>query len=336
MPSNARPGATAGGRPPAQMHARHSRGSAPLLYGVIAVLVLGLILLVLLNPPHVDSEFDVLGRAQAGVPAELVLDAASEVQDRVVVARRIRVRDPVEMAEDTVIVANEIVFDAGGEVRVPSGTLTVVASKVVGGAFDVSGRPGPDGASPGTAGAQGGPGGHIMLAGAVLDGVQLRANGGNAGHGASGAAGQAGRNGQCGPSVFRIAERGEPGGDGGDGGYGGAGGTILVWYRHAVPEATVGGGAAGRGARGGPGGAGGRGCDGVLGAQPAQPPGKEGTPGLAGADGSNGSVLALRVQFSDVVRVTRAWLRDGDRSTAALLRDLRGVRAIDDPRSLDT
>jgi hypothetical protein len=264
---------------------------------------------------------DLLEEIDPPAPEHLVLDEATvnELGARpVIAAGRLVVHGAVALPSDRVIVANELIFEGGARILVPSGHVTMISPRIVGADVDVSGRAGASGAAPGARGANGGTCGTVFVAAESFLDSTFRADGGDGGDGRAGASGAAGRTGYCGPGRFRLAEPGETGGAGGHAGDGGNGGMIKVLHGMTAPRLEARGGVRGQPGRGGPGGQGGAGCRGVRGAQEDQPAGNEGAAGRPGTMGVDGALSPGQADFADVVAAFEAWLEGEDRSPAAL------------------
>lgn len=289
-------------------------------------------LLVLIPWPSAPVEqIELVSAKRADVADELALDGAPSAElpgDPVITARHIRVTGTVKLLGPRLIVANEIEFAPSARITSPSGQLTVIATRIRGGALDVSGRAGQKGRSVGAAGQDGENGGVILVAAAQFTDVTVAANGAAAGDGRDGYTGTAGRNGFCGPRGFGLAERGTSGGSGGDAGNGGSGGLVTVWYAGASPQLHANPGKAGVAGRGGPGGRGGLGCRGVRGAQKNQSAGNEGVAGRSGTVGREGITSRRHVDFAAVVDAYQEWLTE--RAPPEALRErLRTLRTIE-------
>ncbi len=289
-------------------------------------------LLVLIPWPTARVEqIELVSAKRADVADELALNGAPSAElpgDPVITARHIRVTGTVRLLGPRLIIANEIEFAPSARITSPSGQLTVIATRIRGGAFDVSGRAGQNGRSVGAAGQDGENGGVVLVAAAQFTDVTVAANGAAAGDGQHGYTGTAGRNGFCGARGFGLAERGTSGGSGGDAGDGGSGGLITVWYAGASPTLRANPGKAGAAGRGGPGGRGGLGCRGVRGAQQNQSAGNEGAAGHLGTAGREGIVSRRHVDFAAVVDAYQEWL--AERAPPEALRErLRTLRTIE-------
>jgi hypothetical protein len=289
--------------------------------GITLVLILIWSLWPAVNPSA--DGFELVDDIDPPVPAELTLDAetaAAAGAQTLIIAKHIVVKGIVRLPNDRVIAANDITFEAGGHIVVPSGRLTIVAPRITRAAIDVSGRSGLDGMKAGTAGGDGETAGIVLAAAAAFTESQIVAKGGDGGDGARGYTGAPGRSGYCGPHGFGLAEHGAVGGAGGRGGRGGAGGLITLLHEQAAAKATATAGAAGTAGRGGSGGRGGAGCKGLRGNQPNQPPGNEGVGGRNGSHGDNGSVEARHVDFDLVIDTFEDWAETPNH-TAGQLRD---------------
>jgi hypothetical protein len=267
--------------------------------------------------------FELVDDIDAPVPAELVLDAktaAAAAAQTLIIAKHIVIRGNVRLPNDRVLAADDITFEAGGHIVVPSGRLTIIAPRITRAAIDVSGRSGLDAMKVGKAGGDGETAGIVLAAAAAFSESQIVAKGGDGGDGARGYTGAAGRNGYCGPQSFGLAERGATGGAGGRGGRGGDGGIVTVLHAQTAAKAAAPAGVAGAGGRGGPGGRGGAGCKGLRGKQPNQPAGNEGLTGRNGSHGDEGSVDARHVDFDQVIDAFEDWA-DTPNHTAGQLRD---------------
>ena len=286
-------------------------GASKVPFAIVGVVLIALSVWLLWPEPR-DESIDIIAKIEPTPPTELVLDARSAAAtDALIAAEKLVVRGRVELPSPRVLIANELVFEPGSVLEMPTGNLTVLAPRVRDATFDVSGKAGPSAAEPGAPGRPGLPGGSVVLAAGEIVGTRLVARGGDGGAGQRGHAGAPGQRGYCGPNGFRIAERGDSGGDGGNGGAAGPGGLIMVLYRYEPPEGEANPGNPGAAGSGGVGGAGGTGCKGVRGTQKEQSPGNDGTKGRAGSKGSAGSVSMRRVAFWDVVRAFTEW-RDED------------------------
>ncbi len=288
----------------------------------VAIAVLSVLWLLVLIPwpTTPDAEIDLLEGVDAPI-AELTLDArsAADTPSGAITAKRIRVAGHVLLASPAALIANEIEFAPDARILSPGGDLTVLASRIVHGAFDVSGVDGRDGHAAGESGQAGGNAGSIYIASADAADTVVDAHGGRGGAGQRGYAGAPGRNGFCGPRGFGLAERGAAGGAGGDAGSGGNGGVVTAWYSTAAPKLSAPEGMPGAAARGGPGGRGGAGCKGVRGHQPAQSSGNEGPTGRPGSRGQAGVVATRHVDFDAVVDAYERWL--GEHASVEVLRD---------------
>ena len=219
----------------------------------------------------------------------LTADAAGLIK-----ADRISVPDTVFLASSQLtLVANEIVFSNNAVLSLGNeGKLVIVASRITGGAIDVSG----DSAS--IAGEKGGNAGRITIRAGIVEGTQIRANGGDGTTGQPGLIGSPGRRGRCaGFGQWRAAGRGEPGQSGTSGGNGGNGGIVDIRVGELLVIPIVAeGGKGGRGGAGGQGGPGGDGCTGLGGTQRSK---GQGPPGTPGKDGTNGNSTPPRVTTFD-------------------------------------
>jgi len=253
---------------------------------------------------------------------ESLLDEANGI----ISASSIRITSDIETTKSTVLIANSIDFVSGSEIRVPSGSITLLAPKIRDPRLDVSGASGSNGTSPGGHGDRGSNAGTIFLATAEAIRPGLMANGGNGGNGAQGANGAGGRRGECdGFGGYRAARNGAPGGGGGNAGKGGNGGRIEVYHRYGNINGTVSEGSPGSIGAGGSGGPGGRGCTGLGGTQPTRANGATGTEGKVATKGKPGVFSARRISFRDVLATYKDWAKGPNPDIEQLRTSIRKI-----------
>lgn len=208
--------------------------------------------------------------------------------------------EPDTPDSNVVIVANKIILS--DKVKIAARNLSLVASHIQGGVIDISGE------NARASGSDGIDGGNLVLAYGFVEGLNVRASGGDGANGKTGAAGargrdgSSGRNGSCkGFGGWRSARKGGNGGDGeagspgtngGNGGNGGAVKILSVASEEIIINVDGGnggfGGVGGQGGVGGNPGRGGKGCTGLGGSQSNASDGQGGSDGLPGKDGENG------------------------------------------------
>ncbi len=225
----------------------------------------------------------------------------------------IRLDESVQTIHPVYIVGESVTLTDNATIRAPH--IWIFSDSITGGSLDVSGADGTieekDGAYAGT----------VYIVAQSVEGVNIRAIGGNGYSGDKGHRGSNGQDGDCaGFGGWEPAQSGGDGGPGGTGGRGGYGGSIRIVYgaSHSQRDIIVRPGTGGSGGEGGDPGSGGDGCAGLGGAQSDASSGAYGPRGPNGADGAPGTVVIERKE--NLVPTSLTWLRDrSDRLTVATL-----------------
>lgn len=223
---------------------------------------------------------------------------------------------------DIAIIANEIIFKDGASLHAAGANITLIATRIQGGAIRTDGALAADEGAPGQAG------GSVVAVAALLNGSTFSASGGKGARGLQGPEGEDGEAVECGGTSFfqraisddELAPNdGRPGEPGGDGGAGGKGGVVKV-YGHpglvTVDLRSV-GGAGGAGGEGGPGGQGVAGCSIVGFSIEDGDEGALGPQGIAGEAGQNGRGEKLNFDFRSAGPYLKKKLKSPPPSAAA-------------------
>lgn len=236
----------------------------------------------------------------------------------------VHLNEPVDSSDTVYIVARRVILSEEAFIRAPE--ILIFSNRVTGGTLDVSGTDGTaesmDGSNAGT----------IYVLATVVEGVNIRAGGGDGFRGKQGSRGPNGQDGDCGGfGRWEPARRGGNGGQGGRGGRGGDGGNVRIVYGEVYEQGSIetSKGTGGEGGRGGDAGTGGDGCVGLGGAQSDAASGSHGHPGPLGQDGSAGSLMDEKKnsRVADIL----TWLQDDDRELA--IEVLRYVRSVEQTNS---